>query len=110
MPFREDSFVSTYLQEEVQCSPAVLSHVESAHSGSLLRAPHLQDAPPRRVDHQELSHSAGALGTPEGGGVPLFWDSFVEVLYHLDPANLRVPIPWGRERGMLTGKLRSVYH
>lgn len=81
-------------QEGAVCSsPAVLPHVESAHSGSLLCAPHLQDPPPRSVDHQELSYSTGTLSISKGGGVPLLRDSFVEVLNNLDPTNLGVPIP-----------------
>lgn len=73
--------------------PTVLPHVEGPHSGALLRAPHLQNAPSRGIDHQELSYSAGTLSVSKGGRIHLFGDSFVEVLYNLDPANLGVPIP-----------------
>ena len=73
--------------------PTVLPHVEGPHSGPLLRAPHLQNAPPRGVDHKELSYSAGTLSISKGGRIHLFGDSLVEVLYNLDPADLGVPIP-----------------
>ena len=69
------------------CVPAVLAHGEGAHAGPLLRAPHLQDAPARRVDDQELGVAPGE--GRRGGRLPV-----APPLRDLHPAQLGVPVTW----------------